>query len=167
MSASLRRRGIWLPIFASFLIAGCARPPSATSQFGLKNEAWAGRLALQVESEPPQSFAAGFALQGSAARGELSLFSPLGNTLAVLNWSADAATLTTSGKTQQFASLDALVTQATGTPLPIAALFDWLAGNQSTATGWSADLTQLEQGRLVARRTDPAPVAVLRVVLEP
>ena len=121
---------------------------------------------MQVESEPPQSFAAGFALQGTAARGELSLFSPLGNTLAVLNWSADAATLTTSGKTQQFASLDALVTQATGTPLPIAALFDWLAGNQSTATGWSADLTQLAQGRLVARRTDPAPMAVLRLALE-
>jgi len=156
----------WLFVFASFLIAGCARPPGAEGQNGLKNSFWAGRLALQVESEPPQSFHASFELKGTAQTGELSLFSPLGNTLAVLNWSPQAATLNSGGTVREFSSLDTLVAQVTGTPIPIPALFAWLAGDQASATGWATDLSQLADGRLVARRTDPLPTAVLRVVLE-
>ena len=166
LHSGVMRRFYWLLVFASFLIAGCARPPSAEGQNGLKNGIWAGRLALQVESDPPQSFAAGFELKGTAQAGELSLFSPLGNTLAVLNWSPQVATLNSSGNIRQFPSLDALVTQVTGTAIPLPALFAWLEGNQASATGWSADLSRLEEGRLVAKRNDPMPVAVLRVVLE-
>ncbi len=114
----------------------------------------------------PQSFFAGFTLHGSAEQGGLSLQGPLGSTLAQLAWSNAGASLTASGKTQQFASLDAMAVQATGMPLPIAALFHWLAGQQTSASGWSADLSQLAQGRLLARRHD-APQAVLRLVLEP
>ena len=119
-----------------------------------------------MESEPPQSFHASFELKGTAQTGELSLFSPLGNTLAVLNWSPQAATLNSGGTVREFSSLDTLVAQVTGTPIPIPALFAWLAGDQASATGWATDLSQLADGRLVARRTDPLPTAVLRVVLE-
>ena len=123
-------------------------------------------MALQVESDPPQSFFAGFELKGTAQAGELSLFNPLGNTLAVLAWSPQAATLSSGGTTREFSSLDTLVAQVTGTPIPIPALFTWLAGEQASATGWSADLSRLEDGRLVARRNAPLPVTVLRIVLD-
>lgn len=127
---------------------------------------WTGRLALQLESEPPQSFAAGFELQGTAETGQLSLFSPFGNTLAVMRWSAQAATLQTNGAAQQFDSLDALVTQVTGTALPIPALFAWLTGTPTPVPGWDADLSRLNQGQLLARRSEPAPVAVLRLAID-
>ena len=148
------------------LIAGCARPVSVLDPFDLKNNLWTGRLALQVESEPPQSFSAGFELRGNAESGELSLFSPLGNTLAVLNWSQGTASLNARGRVQEFDSLDELLTHTTGTPIPIAALFDWLAGTQTSGIGWSADLAQLAQGKLQATRHTPDPVAVLRLVLD-
>jgi outer membrane lipoprotein LolB len=50
--------------------------------------------------------------------------------------------------------------------LPIAALFDWLAGRPAEVPGWQADLSGHAQGRLLAQRSLPAPVAVLRIVLE-
>jgi len=37
---------------------------------------------------------------------------------------------------------------------------------QTGAAGWSADLSQLESGRLTARRTQPLPAAELRLILE-
>jgi outer membrane lipoprotein LolB len=33
--------------------------------------------------------------------------------------------------------------------------------------GWHADLSQLPEGRLLARRTNPGPAAELRLILEP
>ncbi|HCY16899.1 MAG TPA: hypothetical protein DHV21_13135 [Curvibacter sp.] len=132
----------------------------------MEPQLWRGRLALRVESEPPQSFFAGFELSGHAGQGELRLFSPLGTTLADLHWSPQSATLSNNGETRQFESLDALATQATGTAIPIAALFQWLAGVQTGADGWSADLSQLDDGRLTARRTQPEPSAELRLILE-
>lgn len=117
-------------------------------------------------SDPPQSFSAGFELSGDADQGALRLFSPLGTTLADLRWSPQSATLSNNGETRQFESLDALATQATGTAIPIAALFQWLTGVQTSTAGWSADLSQLESGRLTARRTQPLPTAELRLILE-
>jgi outer membrane lipoprotein LolB len=132
----------------------------------MESQYWRGRLALRVDSEPPQAFSAGFELSGQATQGELRLYSPLGTVLAELRWTPQAATLTRNGETQQFDSLDALATQATGAALPVAALFQWLAGVQTTADGWRADLSQLEAGRLIAQRTAPAPATELRLLLE-
>ncbi len=123
-------------------------------------------MGLNVASDPPQSFSATFELRGQAGEGELILIGPLGNTLATLRWSPDAATLHTGQGTQQFGSLDMLASQVTGTPLPIRELFDWLAGTNTTAAGWQADLSRLDQGRLVATRVEPAPAAELRLILD-
>ncbi len=161
-----RRTAGSLLLIAIFLIAGCAQIPRAEDQKATETAFWRGRLALRVESEPPQSFFAGFELSGNADQGELRLFSPLGTTLADLRWSPQSATLTNNGETRQFESLDALATQATGTAIPIAALFQWLAGTQASAADWLADLTQLDAGRLSARRTQPLPTAELRLILE-
>jgi outer membrane lipoprotein LolB len=63
-------------------------------------------------------------------------------------------------------NLQSLSQRLTGTDLPIAALFEWLAGLTSDVPGWQVDLSAHPQGRLTARRNTPAPEAVLRIVLD-
>jgi outer membrane lipoprotein LolB len=163
---SLDRRG-WLLAAATLALAGCATPAPPKPIAAGSARAWAGRLALQVEDTQTQSFSAAFELQGLATSGELKLFSPLGGTLARLHWAPGSAVLQQAdGQQRVFPSLDALVSAATGTAVPIAALFDWLEGKNTSVPGWQADLTQIGRGRLQARRYEPAPTADLRVVLE-
>ncbi|RZI78106.1 MAG: outer membrane lipoprotein LolB [Rubrivivax sp.] len=166
---SVRRRASLAGLLASALwLAGCAAPqsPASVVATGAPGQAWSGRLALQVESSPPQSLSAVFDLKGSPQAGELVLTTPLGSTLARMAWAPGAATLQTGNDTRQFESVDALVAQVTGTSVPVPALFEWLAGRPADADGWSADLSQYAQGRLQASRQSPAPVANLRLVLE-
>jgi outer membrane lipoprotein LolB len=154
-------------LLAIFLIAGCAQPPRATGQNSLGTKLWAGRISLQVQSEPAQSFSASFELKGKPERGELSLISPLGSVLGVLRWSPGEAVLDSgNGKIQRFSSVDELMAQATGASVPVAALFAWLQGEPASASGWSADLSRHKEGRISAKRTEPAPQADLRVVLD-
>jgi outer membrane lipoprotein LolB len=162
-------RGAWLHIalIAIFLIAGCEGNPRARGQNDAKIEAWAGRISLQVASEPVQSFSASFELKGRAENGELTLISPLGNILGVLRWSPGQALLDRGKQDiQQFASIDELMERTTGAAIPLTALFAWLQGTNATASGWSADLSRHGEGRVSARRTLPAPEADLRVVLD-
>ncbi|MDO8279563.1 MAG: outer membrane lipoprotein LolB [Burkholderiaceae bacterium] len=123
-------------------------------------------MSLQVDSEPGQSFFAGFDLRGDPQTGELALYTPWGSTLAVLAWTPGSATLTAEDKVRSFSSLDVLLTRVTGAPIPVGALFDWLAGRASAVPGWQPDLSQLAQGRLSALRTQPLPSAELRLVLD-
>ena len=155
-------------LIATFFIAGCAHPISATSLNSVKNEFWTGRISLHVKSEPEQSFSAGFELKGRAERGELTLISPLGNVLGVLRWAPGQAELE-SGKRdiQHFDSVDALMAQATGAAVPLTALFAWLQGDNVAVSGWSADLSRQGEGRIFATRAQPLPQADLRVVLDP
>ena len=120
-----------------------------------------------MKSEPEQSFSAGFELKGRSERGELTLISPLGNVLGVLRWSPGEAELDSGNqKIQRFDSVDALMAQATGAAVPLSALFAWLQGDDANVSGWSADLSRQGEGRISARRTQPAPQADLRVVLD-
>ena len=153
-------------LIAIIFIAGCVQLVRTPGTKGTENAFWSGRLSLQVDNAPTQSFAAAFELKGGATAGELALFSPLGSTLAQLSWAPGRATLNADSREQQFGSLDALVAQATGTAIPVAALFDWLAGTPTPVPGWQPDLSRLGAGHLAARRTDPQPLADLRVVLD-
>lgn len=158
---------VFATLFTVFFLAGCAQMPKATAQDGLKNDFWTGRISLQVQSEPAQSFSASFELKGRSERGELTLISPLGNVLGVLRWSPGEAVLDSGGgKVQRFASVDELMAQATGAAVPIDALFAWLRGDNAAASGWSADLSRQKEGRISAKRSQPAPQADLRVVLD-
>jgi outer membrane lipoprotein LolB len=161
--ARLLRAWLWTALCA-LLLAGCAVPPRSATPPGV--QAWTGRLALSVEGQANKSFSAGFELKGAPEAGELTLFNPLGGTLAVLAWSPGTATLRANGSTRQFPSLEALAQEATGAPLPVASLFDWLAGKATPVQGWEPDVSQVAEGRLQARRTDPPPPADLRVVFE-
>ena len=142
------------------MLAGCATPRRAEPGV----QAWNGRLALNVDGAQP--FSAGFELKGASAAGELTLLTPLGGTVGVLTWEPGSASLRTGKETRQFPSLDALATEVTGAPLPIAALFDWLEGRATEVPGWQVDVSQVSQGRLRAQRTAPPPAADLRVAFE-
>lgn len=148
------------------LLAGCANPPRVANQSGPTVTHWSGRLALRVDSDQVQSFSAGFELKGDARTGQLSLYSPLGATMAQLVWAPGDARLRWDGKERGFDSLDALTRQATGTELPVASIFQWLAGENAETAGWQADLRELSKGRLVARRSAPPPAVEMRLVLE-
>ncbi|HVZ44575.1 MAG TPA: outer membrane lipoprotein LolB [Ramlibacter sp.] len=151
---------------SALVLGGCATPVRPTTAASPRQDVWTGRMALQVEGNASESFSAGFELKGNARTGDLTLFTPLGSTLAVLSWAPGAATLRASGKTRQFDSVDTLAEEATGTPIPVAALFDWLSGANTQVPGWETDLSQLPQGRLRARRVSPPPQADLRVAFD-
>lgn len=148
------------------MLPGCAsrKPPGATSTG--EATVWTGRLAVRVDTQAPQAFSAGFELHGNAQVGRLLLFSPFGATLARLNWSPGEARLLTDGKEQAFASFEELSQHVTGARLPLGGLFQWLAGDAAPVDGWQAELGDLAQGRLHARRIAPAPTVDLRVVLD-
>lgn len=110
---------------------------------------------------------AGFELRGNAQQGELSLFSPLGQTVALASWSPTGATLQQGEQRQQFASMAELTQQLTGAALPLAALFQWLRGQAAEVSGWSAVLSEHGDGRIEAQRHSPLPRAELRIRLQP
>ena len=82
------------------------------------------------------------------------------------NKSRNRANLQRGDQSQSAGTLDELVEQATGTALPVTALFDWLNNRPAEVVGWQADLSQLGQGRLQLRRTAPLPVVELRLKLD-
>jgi len=152
--------------FAIFLIAGCATSTRSTGTFD-SNTHWQGRIAIKVLSSPTQAFSSDFELDGHGDAGTLALLSPLGTTVAKMQWAPGLAQLRHAGEVRNFASLSALAQQATGTELPVAALFDWLRGIDTPAPGWDADLSQLPEGRLQATRSaDSAPAVELKILLD-
>lgn len=153
---------------AACVLAGCAGMVGAPTPQAAAPAHWQGRMAIKVFSVPVKTFAADFVLSGNPEQGELTLMSPLGNTLAQLQWAAGAARLKTVGTDQpaHFESLDSLVLQTTGTTLPVTALFAWLQGGQATATGWEVELENIANGRLIARQLAQEPQAELKIFLE-
>ena len=121
---------------------------------------------MVVEGDAAQSFSAVFALEGTPERGELTLSTPLGTVLAALQWAPGRAVLQSPRGDQTADSLDTLLTAALGSAIPVPALFAWLQGDAATATGWQADLSGLDGGRLVAVRSQPLPRATLRIALD-
>ena len=157
-----------LLLLVATLLCACAVPPHKPARpAGTAQDFWTGRLSLRIQSEPPQSLATQFELSGNAQTGKLQLTSPLGNTLVSMQWGPGSALLQRSGERQQFGSLDELTQSLTGCALPIEALFEWLRGQAVSVPGWSVDLSQLQQGRLLARQLPPAIPAELRLIIEP
>lgn len=158
-----RRRVLALALSSALLAAGCATPRMTPVD---ANAYWSGRMAIQVLKDPPESLSAGFELQGSAQAGEMVLLSPIGTTLARLEWTPQGARLEQGQQQVDSTSLQRLGARLTGTELPIAALFEWLAGRQAEAPGWQVDLSAHAQGRISAERREPSPGAVLRIALD-
>lgn len=144
-------------------LLGCATPRAKVTD---TTSFWSGRLALQLQSTPPQSWSASFELQGSAEQGQMTLFSPLGTTLARLSWTTQDARLEQGQDKIESSNLQSLSQRLTGTDLPIAALFEWLDGKETDVTGWQVDLSARTEGRLTAHRKAPAPETILRILLD-
>jgi outer membrane lipoprotein LolB len=155
----------WLACASLLCLAGCVQLPRTSIETAAA-DIWSGRLSLQVQSEPAQSFYGGFEIKGGPSQGELRLNSPLGNTVLAARWSQAQATLYSGSETRNYISIDALIEESTGAALPVAALFDWLAGKDTQSNGWTADLTRQAQGHIHARRTNPLPQSELRIVLD-
>ncbi len=156
----------WLLLAPALLLSACAQNPLRAPLTAGPRSQWAGRLSLRVDTDPVQSMTAGFDLRGSASAGELSLYTPLGSTLARMLWSDGTAELQWNGERRNFDSIDELTRHATGTVLPISGLFQWLNGDSAAVPGWSADLHLLHEGKLLARRDSPAPTVQLRLIFE-
>lgn len=144
------------------LLGACASPPPRERPARF----WSGRMGLLVQSDPPQNLQASFELQGTPRSGDLTLFSPIGGILARLSWNPQQATLERGAERWTGANVAQLAQQLVQTPLPVEALFDWIEGRPVTHAGWEADLGALAQGRIVAKRQQPAPAALLRIVLD-
>src|SRR5262249_31775630 len=132
-------------VLLASLLAACAATPRVVAPAEAMLGPWSGRLAVQVGDKPEGSFAAAFELRGNAKKGEFSLFSPLGGTLGVLRWEPGKAVLQSGSRTRGYGSVEELMAQVAGAPVPVAALFDWLRGIATTVPGWKADLSLLSQ----------------------
>jgi outer membrane lipoprotein LolB len=179
-----RRPGVGITfcstLVAIFLIAGCAVNTPTGGRFGSQtaaeqaDSAWSGRIALTLspadvtadKQSTPIAFFASFDLAGNSDTGELTLQTPLGSTLAQVRWTATTASLRSAQGLRRYPSLDALTADLLGTPVPVAVLFAWLAGQPEAVAGWQVDLSGLAQGKLQAQRTSPEPPAQLRITLD-
>jgi outer membrane lipoprotein LolB len=151
-------------------LVGCAVPsrqPEATASAASR---WSGRMSVRVDataSQGPQAFSSTFELQGGPSRGQLHFYTPLGSTAAAIAWSPEQAQLQSGAEIQRFNNIADLIERVLGTPVPVTALFAWLAGDQVSLDGWAVDQSQFDSGKITARRTSPPPGAEIRVVLEP
>lgn len=155
-----------LSLACAALLSGCAQPARQLPTDASNSHHWSGRMALQVQDAQQQSFSASFELQGQPESGTLLVFSPLGSTIARLQWTQSGASLQQGDQLTQSDSLPELITQMTGSDIPVAALFDWLQGKNTVVSGWQTDLSRVSEGRLRADRVSPPPEASLRIVLD-
>lgn len=163
---NLARRALWVHVAvvgATLSLGACTTPQLTPTD---RSAYWSGRIAIQVQKDPPESLSAGFELQGSAAAGEMVLLSPIGTTLARLVWTPQAARLEQGSQRLESANLQSLGNRLTGTELPISALFEWLSGKQADAPDWQVDLSAHGEGRITAQRQAPTPGTVLRILLD-
>lgn len=131
-------------------------------------------MALQLDDDAassagqqsPQSFSATFELEGSPQTGSLQLFSPLGSSVAWIRWQPGSAELLQGNAKRVSDSLDLLVRDTLGTPIPVPALFAWIQGTPQAVEGWNVDLSQFADGRIAATRHTPTPQARLRLILD-
>ena len=169
-------------VMTAGLLGGCAttQPPAPLPDEA--GRARVGRLAVQVAGDSARSFSAGFELEGSAAQGQLTLFSPIGLPLGRAQWRPGEVQLDSGTQTQRFDHLDTMMEALVGEALPLAALFDWLEGRPwpdeasrplaetdgpgFRQLGWKVSTGRLADGLLVAERRLPEPALTVRIRLD-
>ncbi|WP_310463094.1 lipoprotein insertase outer membrane protein LolB [Sphaerotilus sp.] len=171
---------------ASAMLAGCAMvviPPTAAPDPLARS--YAGRLAVKVEGDDARSFSAGFDLQGTDVRGQLALISPIGTQVGRAVWQPGSVLWQSADGDRRFDTLDALAEEMLGEAVPLAALFDWMAGRPwhalpsrplsvadgGTETGfrqlgWNVQTGRVADGVIVAQRRLPAPTLTVRIKLD-
>lgn len=168
---SLRSLYVVLVCFVCALLTACPSYPwrDGAAQFYI-----AGRLALSMAADPsipnskPESWSAHFELDGNPLEGRLRLSTPVGTTVAQVEWAPDHATVQTDKEMLTFRNLDELTSSYFNQTVPVAALFDWLAGKQTQqdVPGWDVNLSAANEGIIKAERSDLAPQVKLRAKVE-
>ncbi|MBI3284877.1 MAG: outer membrane lipoprotein LolB [Burkholderiales bacterium] len=89
-----------------------------------------GRITAHYQQNgKPQTLPAGFDWEQSAGGIVLTLYSPLGQTIARISQDAHGARLEQEGQSPRWAAdLNQLAAEALGWPLPVSGLRDWLQG---------------------------------------
>lgn len=187
MSGSPVRVRSALAALAAAALAACSSlapvaPVAGDARYG-------GRLAVRAEADgdlhPARAFAATFDLQGNAARGSLSLASPLGAIVGQARWNRGDVLLQTPSETRRYPDLASLTQDVLGDSVPVEALFDWLRGEPwpgapseatdgdgggFTQAGWQVRIEREAAGGRVASvlavRRAPPPVVTVRVRLD-
>ncbi|WBS03468.1 lipoprotein insertase outer membrane protein LolB [Pseudoduganella sp. SL102] len=127
---------------AAGLLAGCASaPPAALSTAAVAPYASKveldGRLSVNyLRAGKQESISGKFAWRQSEARTDVTLASPLGQTIATIAVTPGAVTLKEGNNPPRTASdVDTLTAQVLGWPLPVSGLRDWLQGYAVAADG--------------------------------
>ena len=160
------------------LVSACAQAPIAPrpssteaiettslelqSQMAIKLGAWG--------AEAPRGMSFGFFFQGQVERGSMSLMTPLGSQVALVEWSPTSATLRRigpgGGEDVRRGSLEELAESALGEALPLQTLVHWMQGHPDPTLphhptpeagvfeqrGWVIDTRERSQGRILATR---------------
>jgi outer membrane lipoprotein LolB len=131
---------------ACALLAACSTLPAGDAGRGLPagpsaayrdTVTLSGQIAVHyTHDEQPQHMSGTYRWVQQGARTDVTLLSPLGQTVAVISVTPQQATLTQSGQpVRTAADIDILTTQVLGWPLPVAGLREWLQGRATDAQG--------------------------------
>ena len=163
----------WLAFGCALLVllTSCSTAPRHVAVDPTNPEAighWEGRLNLRIANNPPEQFSTAFEMTGRPEKGQLSLLSPLGTTLAMVRWNPQGASLQQGSDLQHFVSMDELTLRLTGAALPLPQLMAWLDRTGPPVQGWQIHAQALKSGRRVlADRQQPLPTLQLTVLLDP
>ena len=137
-----------LPLFVlAAALAGCATTATQTTGVtpGASQAAapyretieLSGRIQVSYQKDgQPGNVTGGFEWSQQPGKIDVSLISPLKQTMATINVTPQQATLTEAGRAPRSASdIDALTRQALGWSLPVSGLRDWLQGYATDAAG--------------------------------
>jgi outer membrane lipoprotein LolB len=122
-------------------LAGCATTgaPVSTSTVGAYRDSidLSGRLSVNYQRDgKPESVTGNFNWIQRPGRVDVSLASPLGQTIASITVTPESATLTQAERAPRVAKdIDTLSAQALGWSLPVSGLRDWLQGYATDASG--------------------------------
>ncbi|MFL6675413.1 MAG: outer membrane lipoprotein LolB [Massilia sp.] len=136
---TITRRFTLLALAAT--LAGCATPAANLSRATVgdyrDNIDLSGRLSVNYQrAGRPESLTGNFNWSQRPGRIDVSLASPLGQTIATINVTPQSATLTQGGGEPRVAQdIDTLSAQALGWELPVSGLRDWLQGYATDAQG--------------------------------
>jgi len=126
---------------AGALLSGCATTGGALSQaqVGAYRDAieLSGRLLVNFEKDgKPDTISVKFTWSQTPGAVDAGLLSPTGQTVANINVTRQAATLTQGGQAPRVArDIDSLTAQTLGWPLPVSGMRDWLQGYATAADG--------------------------------
>ena len=140
---------------ASLLAAGCANlgsVPQVPADAGIirnyqQSIDIGGRMSVRYQQYGrDEALHGSFEWQQRPGKTQLTLSSPLGQTIAQIVILPDGATLTQSGQPPLAATdADALTAQALGWPLPVSGLREWMQGNVTERSGKKRVVTPLDE----------------------